>query len=157
MADTAMPLTNKMTGEEEKMVKDKVQEKLEEYLSSVTDTVLCDYVLVMLGNKKNKGQVTNDLEVPLPTRPPLAPPPSSLRSDLWTSLGADRSRCTPPCGRLSSGRRKRQNLQSGCGSSSLKSSVMASQLPRILVRSSTALASSSCLLLLLLLLLLQLP
>jgi len=74
MADTAMPLTNKMTGEEEKMVKDKVQEKLEEYLSSVTDTVLCDYVLVMLGNKKNKGQVTNDLEVPLPTRPPFEPP-----------------------------------------------------------------------------------
>ena len=69
-----MPLTNKMTGEEEKMVKDKVQEKLEEYLSSVTDTVLCDYVLVMLGNKKNKGQVTNDLEVPLPTRPPFDPP-----------------------------------------------------------------------------------
>lgn len=40
-----------------------VQAKLEHYLPTATDSVLCDYVLVMVGNKKNSRQVALDLEV----------------------------------------------------------------------------------------------
>jgi hypothetical protein len=39
------------------------QAKLEHYLPTATDSVLCDYVLVMVGNKKNSRQVALDLEV----------------------------------------------------------------------------------------------
>ena len=39
------------------------QAKLEEYLPTATDSVLCDYVLVMVGNRKNSRQVSLDLEV----------------------------------------------------------------------------------------------
>jgi hypothetical protein len=33
------------------------------YLPTATDSVLCDYVLVMVGNKKTRSQIANDLEV----------------------------------------------------------------------------------------------
>ena len=39
-----------------------VQAKLEELLVSTTDSVLCDYVLVMVGNKKSSKQMATDLE-----------------------------------------------------------------------------------------------
>ena len=39
------------------------QAKLEEYLPTATDSVLCDYVLVMVGNRKSSRQVSLDLEV----------------------------------------------------------------------------------------------
>lgn len=39
------------------------QGKLEIYLPTATDSVLCDYVLVMVGNKKTRCQIANDLEV----------------------------------------------------------------------------------------------
>jgi hypothetical protein len=42
-----------------------VQVKLEGFLPSATDSVLCDYVLVMLGNRKTSRQVALDLEVSL--------------------------------------------------------------------------------------------
>ena len=40
----------------------RTQAKLEEYLPTATDSVLCDYVLVMVGNKKTSRQVALDLE-----------------------------------------------------------------------------------------------
>ncbi len=40
-----------------------LQGKLELYLPTATDSVLCDYVLVMVGNKKTRLQIANDLEV----------------------------------------------------------------------------------------------
>ena len=39
------------------------QAKLEQYLPTATDSVLCDYVIVMVGNKKTSRQVALDLEV----------------------------------------------------------------------------------------------
>ena len=39
------------------------QAKLEEYLPIATDSVLCDYVLAMVGNRKSSRQVSLDLEV----------------------------------------------------------------------------------------------
>jgi hypothetical protein len=39
------------------------QGKLEIYIPTATDSVLCDYVLVMVGNKKTRSQIANDLEV----------------------------------------------------------------------------------------------
>ena len=40
----------------------RAQAKLEHYLPAATDSVLCDYVLVMVGNKKTSRQVAIDLE-----------------------------------------------------------------------------------------------
>jgi len=40
----------------------RAQAKLEHYLPAATDSVLCDYVLVMVGNKKTSRQVALDLE-----------------------------------------------------------------------------------------------
>jgi len=39
------------------------QAKLVYYIPTATDSVLCDYVLVMVGNKKTSRQVALDLEV----------------------------------------------------------------------------------------------
>lgn len=41
----------------------RAQAKIEHYLPTATDSVLCDYVLVMVGNKKTSRQVAQDLEV----------------------------------------------------------------------------------------------
>jgi hypothetical protein len=41
----------------------RAQAKIEHYLPTATDSVLCDYVLVMVGNKKTSRQVALDLEV----------------------------------------------------------------------------------------------
>jgi hypothetical protein len=54
----------------------RAQAKIEHYLPTATDSVLCDYVLVMVGNKKTSHQVALDLEVrqcpPLYLRSPHA-------------------------------------------------------------------------------------
>ena len=50
------------------------QAKLEHYLPTATDSVLCDYVIVMVGNKKTSSQVALDLEV------------SSVLSHRWRCL-----------------------------------------------------------------------
>lgn len=48
------------------------QAKLVHYIPTATDSVLCDYVLVMVGNKKTLRQVALDLEVsPMPCTPGL--------------------------------------------------------------------------------------
>ncbi len=87
--DSPVPLRNKLSGQDEEYVRRHVQVKhafrvmfhpsilshltlttifqfqgkLEILLPTATDSVLCDYVLVMVGNKKTRCQIANDLEV----------------------------------------------------------------------------------------------
>jgi hypothetical protein len=63
MLDLDKPLTAKLTAAQEASVRAKVLAKLEHYLPAATDTVLCDYVMVMVGNKKTSGQIMNELDV----------------------------------------------------------------------------------------------
>jgi hypothetical protein len=63
MLDLDKPFQSKFTPVQEASVKTKVQQKLEEYLDATADTVLCDYVLVMIGNKKTAEQIQAELEV----------------------------------------------------------------------------------------------
>jgi len=46
----------------EPVVKSRIQAKLEFYLPNATDSVLCDYVMVMVGNQKTSEQIAQDLD-----------------------------------------------------------------------------------------------
>lgn len=103
-----MPFTNKMTRDEERLVRAKMQAKLDEYFSLATDaTSICDYVVIMLGNKKFRSQIAAELEaslsfVPLP--PPTLQPPSTfakqhpLRQCHSAGASSPGAKCSPsPC------------------------------------------------------------